>query len=75
MSWRSQDFDKKICLTCQHFKCSRRVKSIGRNFFIEYDEVKGGCKLFNNMPTLWNEKVIGVSFCHYKRWVELPDQD
>ena len=75
MSWLSQDFDKQICLTCQHFRIGRRVKSIGRNIFIEYDSVKGGCGLFNDFPKLWNERVIGVSFCRYRRWVELPDKD
>ena len=75
MSWLTQDLDQKVCLTCQHFKVGRRVKSIGRNVFIEYDAVKGGCGLFNNFPKLVNERVIGVSFCHYRRGVELPDKD
>lgn len=74
MSWLTQNLNDKICLTCQHFKgCPRRVKSIGRSLFIEYDTTKGGCGLFNNFPKLWNERVIGVSFCHYTRWRELPD--
>ena len=75
MSRLSHDLDAKICLTCQHFRIGRRVKSIGRNIFIEYDSTKGGCSLFNNFPKLCNELVTGVSFCHYRRWVELPDKD
>jgi len=75
MSWCTQNLDQKICLTCQHFKCGRRLKTIGRFLVIEYDSPTGNCRIHNNFPTLWNVKVTGISSCHYKRWTSLPDKD
>ena len=75
MSWLTQDHDRKICLTCQHFRIGRRLRSIGRNLFVEYDAQLGGCGLFNDFPKPWNARVADVSFCRYRRWVQLPDQD
>ncbi|MCQ2353386.1 MAG: hypothetical protein MJ033_07940 [Victivallaceae bacterium] len=75
MSWLSQDFDKKICLTCQHFKCGRKFESIGRDAFIRYDSVRGTCRLFHDYPRLINSPTTTGDWCHYKRWIELPDQE
>lgn len=75
MSWLSQELNKECCLTCQHFKVGRRLKSMGRNLFIEYDATTGSCKLFNNFPRIINCKPTIGSWCHYKRWVEIPDKD
>ena len=72
MAWVSQDLDKEICLTCQYFKVGRRLKNIGGRLFIEYDATKGGCGVYNNFPKLVNERVVGLSFCRYRRWTELP---
>ena len=72
MSWLSQDIDQQTCLTCQHFRVGRRVKNVGGRIFIEYDATKGGCGIYNNFPKLVNERVTGLSFCRYSRWVELP---
>lgn len=72
MSWLTKDFNRETCLTCQHCKIGRRMKSIGRDYFIEYDSITGNCKLFNNYPTQINNKLT-TTWCHYRRWVELPD--
>ena len=73
MSWLEQNLNQETCLTCQHFKlCPRRVKTIGSRLFIEFDKSTGGCGLFNNFPTVITKKPHAGSFCHYKRWVELP---
>jgi len=67
------DLQKKCCLTCQYFKGTRRVEVIGRQTFIDYDNPKGACGIYNNFPKLINEPANATSFCRYKRWVDLPD--
>ena len=70
--FKFKDLHKEICLTCQYFDTPRRVQVIGRDTFIDYDKDTGGCRLFNNMMRICNTKAGITSFCHYKRWVELP---
>lgn len=67
------ELQKKCCLTCQYFKGTRRVEVIGRQTFIDYDNPKGACGIYNNFPKLISEPANATSFCRYKRWVDLPD--
>ncbi len=75
MSWLTQDLNRECCLTCQHFNVGRRLKSMEQNLFIEYDASIGRCMLFNNFPRTINCKPTTESWCHYCRWVQLPEKD
>ena len=66
------DLEKKCCITCQYFRGRRRVEVIGRQTFIDYDDPQGTCGVFENVPKLVNNPADAVSYCRYKRWVELP---
>lgn len=75
MFFRTMFTNQKICLTCQHFKgVERHLLAFGSNLFIDYDKTMGKCGIFNDFPKLINEKAGLVSFCHYTRWRELPDE-
>jgi len=71
--FKFSDIQKRCCLTCQFFRMNRNVEVIAGKVFINYESTKGGCGLYNNFPKLINEPAGMVSFCKYKRWVELPD--
>ena len=74
MGWQYTELKAKVCLTCQHFKCSRRVKVFGKGLCIEYDTIRGECRIFNNYPKPWYAKAGFAHFCHYTRWRSLPDE-
>ena len=67
------DIQRKCCITCQYFKGRRSVEMIGRQFLIDYESTMGICGIFNNVPKQINEPANVVSYCRYKRWLELPD--
>ncbi len=66
------ELNREICLTCHHYNIPRRVEVIGSKMFIDYDKTMGGCKLYNDFPKVCTSKPFTGSFCHYKRWVDLP---
>ena len=69
--FKFHDLQKEICLTCHYYNIPRRIEVIGGKVFIDYDATTGGCSLFNNFPKPCTSRPMG-SWCHYKRWVELP---
>ena len=71
--FKSNDLQKKCCLTCQYFKIRRKVEIIGSQVFIDYDSSTGNCGIFNNFPYVVNQPANMTSTCRYKRWVQLPD--
>ena len=71
--YKFSDLQKECCLTCQFFRGQRRVEVIGRQTFIDYDNPQGTCSIFENVPKLINVPAHAVSYCRYKRWVDLPD--
>ena len=70
--FKFHELDKEICLTCQYYDTPRRVEVIGNKVFIDFDKTTGNCKLFNSIMRINTCKAGSTSFCHYKRWVELP---
>lgn len=73
MRFKFPDIQRRCCLTCQHFRGRRAVEVIGRQTFIDYDSTTGNCGVFNNVPKLITEPAGVVSYCRYKRWIDLPD--
>lgn len=71
--FKSNDLQKKCCLTCQYFKIRRKVEVIGSQVFIDYDSSTGNCGIFNNFPYVVTQPANMSSTCRYKRWVQLPD--
>jgi len=72
LMFKHHQLEQEICLTCQYFRIPRRVEVIGSKMFIDYNASMGNCQLFQNVPRVCTCKANSVSFCHYKRWVELP---
>ena len=66
------DLDKRICLTCQYYLIERNIKVVGRQVFIEHSGKTGNCSIFNNFPRALACPANSTSYCHYKRWNELP---
>ena len=66
------ELQKEICLTCQYYNIPRRIEVIGTKMFIDFDASTGGCSLQNNFPKPYTSKPFTGSWCHYKRWIELP---
>ncbi|MBQ4480901.1 MAG: hypothetical protein II943_09705 [Victivallales bacterium] len=70
--FKFHELDRKVCLTCQYFKGERRLEVIGSKLFIDFDKNTGACKLWHDFPVVVNAPGDRCSWCHYKRWVELP---
>ena len=70
--FKFHELDRSVCLTCQYFKGKRKVEVIGRKMFIDFDKNNGNCRIFNDFPVIVNTRAGHCSWCHYKRWSQLP---
>ena len=70
--FKFHELDRKVCLTCQYFNGTRKLEVIGRQLFIDYEKTTGTCRLYRDFPVIINAPGDRCSWCHYKRWVELP---
>ena len=70
--FKFHELDRSVCLTCQHFKGKRKVEVIGRKMFIDFEKNTGNCRIFNDFPVIISTHAGHCSWCHYKRWNQLP---
>lgn len=67
------EIKKQKCLTCQYFKCERRIRLQGQHVLMDYENGNGTCTLTGRLMHCHSSPLSGTSICRYKRWLELPD--
>ncbi|MCQ2380582.1 MAG: hypothetical protein MJ025_06660 [Victivallaceae bacterium] len=72
--YREYNIKEKKCLTCEYFKIDRKINQVCNKVCIDYDAIGiGKCSMYRDTPRPRNTRAGATPWCHYKRWMQLPD--